>query len=81
MGKACSTHGADEKYTVLVRKPENLYRTDYVGDPDLDDRKMLKHVLNELSMKFIDWTNLAQDMVQWGGGGAVINTVMNLQIS
>jgi hypothetical protein len=28
----------------------------------------------------MDWIHLAQDRDQWGGGGGLMNTVMNLQV-
>jgi hypothetical protein len=36
--------------------------------------------LKEIVLKGVDWIRLYQDRDRWGGGGAFVNTVMNIWV-
>jgi hypothetical protein len=72
MGRACSTKGEKmNAYTILVGKPE--------GKRPLGSRWLnkIEMDLREIGCDIMDWIDLAQARDQLG---ALVNTVMNLQV-
>jgi hypothetical protein len=64
----------EEKYRILVRKPEGKRplgrrRCRWVGNIKMD--------LREIGLDGMDWIDLAQDRDQWR---TLVNTVMNLRV-
>jgi predicted helicase len=53
---------------------ENLKGSDHLEDLDIDGRKI---DLKEIQCEGVDWTNLAQSMVQWL---LIMNTVMKFRV-
>jgi hypothetical protein len=51
MGAACSTHGRDQKYIILVRKPEAV---NYLGDLDTDESIVLIWILKKQFVNTLD---------------------------
>jgi len=68
VGEACSIHGEDEKYTVLIgkqgKRPLGRCRCVWKDNITMDIREIVWEVLK--------WMHLAQDR-------DVVNTVMNLR--
>jgi hypothetical protein len=58
------------------RKKENLKTRDQLGNSDVDERIILKFILNKLVYKGMDWIDLALNMCQWR---ALANTVINVR--
>jgi hypothetical protein len=56
----------------------NLRKGDHLEDPNVDGRIILKWISERLDGGGMDWISLAQDRDRWR---AIVNTVMNLQIS
>jgi hypothetical protein len=75
MGGACSTHGKDEKYNILVGKPEWKRP---LGSPRHRWIDNIRMDLREKGWEGVDWIHLAQDRDQWRD---VMNTVMNLRVA
>jgi hypothetical protein len=76
MGRACSTNGEKRNaYRISVRNPE---RKRPVGRPKRrwEDNIEMDH--RQIGWGGMDWINLAQDRDKWE---ALVNTVMNLQVS
>jgi hypothetical protein len=55
----------------------DLNEGDHLGDPGVDERIILKWILNTLDGG-MDWIELAQDRDRWR---ALVNAVMNLRVS
>jgi hypothetical protein len=58
-------------YRILVREGE------YLGDPDVDGRIILKWIFKKWYGGRMDWIELAQDRGRWW---AVVNAVVNLRV-
>jgi hypothetical protein len=54
----------------------DLREGDHLGDPGVDERIILKWILNTWD-EGMDWIELAQDRDRWR---ALVNAVMNLQV-
>jgi hypothetical protein len=68
MYRTCSTHGRDEKGKKgkrPLRRPRRRWEDN------------IRMYLREISWKFSDWIQLAQDKNQWR---ALVNTVVNLMV-
>jgi len=74
MGGACSTHGKDEKYNILVGKPEWKRP---LGSPRHRWIDNIRMDLREMWWKGVDWMHLAQGGDPWH---AIVNMVMNLWV-
>jgi hypothetical protein len=61
-------------YNTLVGKPEGKRP---LGRPRCRWEDNVRIDLREVGWKGVDWTNLAQDIVQWR---TVVNTVINLRV-
>jgi hypothetical protein len=57
-----------------VGKPEER---DYLEDPGIDGRIILRWIFRNLDVGGRDWIELAQD---WGRWRALVNAVMNLRV-
>jgi len=55
----------------------NLRERDHLGDPVVDGRIILKWIFKKWDGS-MDWTDVAQNIRRWQ---AVVNAVMNLQVS
>jgi hypothetical protein len=76
MRRACSTNGGEEEaYSILVGNPE---RKRPLGRPRRRWVDNVKMDLREIGWDGMDGIDLAQDRDQWR---ALVNTVMNLQVS
>jgi hypothetical protein len=73
MGRTCGTYGG-KVHTGLWWG--NLREGDYLGDPGIDGRIILKWILERLDGGR-DWINLAQDRDRWR---ALVNTAINLRV-
>jgi hypothetical protein len=54
-------------------KLKDLMGGAYLGHPGVDDRIMLKCIVEEIGSNSVDWISLAQDKCQWW---AVVNTAI-----
>jgi hypothetical protein len=75
MDVACSTHGRDEKYNILVEKPEEkrpLGRPRHICEDNI--RMDLREIWWKVRMH---WINLAQVRGEWR---VLVNTVMKLRV-
>jgi hypothetical protein len=71
---SCSTDGRDEKYKMLVGKPEGMRA---LGRPR-HRWEGIRMDLRDIGWEDVNWIHLAQNRDQWQ---TVVNTVMNLQVS
>ena len=67
--------GRGEAYSGL--RWGNLRIRDYLGDPDVDGRIILRWIFRKWDW-VMDWIDPAQDRDRWR---ALVNAVMNLQVS
>ena len=49
----------------------------YLEDPDVDERMILKWIFQDVGWKGMDWIDLAQDRDRWL---ALVNALMNLRV-
>jgi hypothetical protein len=73
VGGTCDTHGGGV-YRVLVGRPEGKRP---LGRPRRRWEDNIKMDLGEIGIDGANWTQLAQDRVQWW---AFVNTVMNRRV-
>jgi hypothetical protein len=62
MGGACSTHGRDEKYNILVGKPEGkrpLRRPRRISEDNI------RTDLGEIGYEIVEWIYLVRDRGLW----------------
>jgi len=55
----------------------NLREGDYLGDPGLDGRIILRWIFKKVGWEGMDYIGLAQDRDRWR---ALVNGVMNLRV-
>jgi hypothetical protein len=75
MGRTCSTHGSDEKYKILVVKPEGKRP---IGRPSRRWEDVIRMDLKKTGWKGLNWIHLSLDRNQWR---ALVNTVINLRFT
>jgi hypothetical protein len=74
MNGTCSTHGRDEKHSILVGKPEGKRQFGRSRHRWEDNIRM---DLRETGWERVEYTHLAQNRDQWWG---LVNRAVNLQI-
>ena len=77
MGRACSTHGEEER-CIQGFSGGNLREGDDLKDPGVDGRIIFKRVLREMGWEDMGWIDLTQYRDSWR---ALVNAVMNLRVS
>ena len=55
----------------------NLRERDHLEDPGVDERIILRWIIQEVRLGGMDWIDLAQDKDRWW---ALVNAVMNLRL-
>ena len=55
----------------------NLRERDYLGDPGIDGRIILRWILRKLDVGLMYWIKLAQDRDRWR---PLVTVVMNLRV-
>ena len=55
----------------------NLRERDYLGDPGIDGRIILRWILRKLDVGLMYWIKLAQDRDRWW---PLVTAVMNLRV-
>ena len=76
MDGACSTYWGEER-CIHGFGGETWEKRDYLEDPDLDGRIILKCLFRKWGWSVMDWIDLAQDGDRWR---AVVKAVMNIRI-
>jgi len=74
MGGVCSAYGG-EVYRGFRRGC--LTERDYLGDPGVDGKIILRWILKKWDVGFLDWIELDQNRDSWL---ALVNAVMNLRV-
>jgi hypothetical protein len=74
MAEACSTHGIERKYNILVGKS---YGKRPLGRPRRRWEDNVRMDLRRIRLEVVNWMHLAEDRDQWRG---LMTTVMNLRV-